>query len=144
MYFRRFCLIDEDVLSSKDGTYSYHWVPKLMTCKCINNLLKTFDLSFYVYVGPSYWPVNMHESFFIVIYLPLLKCLHWTLRRLRSVLEVDMKLWLMRKYKIRPQGIVLRQFIAFLRWLSDISDGLLWQLLSQGNIIYISSKLAHG
>ena len=47
------------------------------------------------------------------------------------------------KKKISPQGIVLHQFLTLLRRLPGMSDGSLWQLLSQGNIIYISSKLAH-
>ena len=40
-------------------------VPKLMTYKWKNNMLKTCDLFFYVDVGPSYWPDNMHESLLI-------------------------------------------------------------------------------
>ena len=35
-------------------------------------MLKTCDLSFYVDVGPSYWPDNMHEPLLIGEYLPLL------------------------------------------------------------------------
>ena len=47
-------------------------LPKLMNYKRRKNTLKTCDLYFYVDVGPSYWPGNMHESLLIGIYLPLL------------------------------------------------------------------------
>ena len=42
-------------------------VPKLMTYKSRNIVLNTFDFSFYMGVGLSYWPANMHESLLIGI-----------------------------------------------------------------------------
>ena len=89
-------------------------------------MLKTCEWYFYVGVGPSYWIDNMHYSLLICIYLPLLHCLMWTLRRSKLFLEVDRKLRLMQKEKIRLQGIVLRQFLAFSWRLPGMSDDLAW------------------
>ena len=77
-------------------------------------MLKMCYLSFYVDFGPSYWPGNINEYLLIGIYLPLLNCLPWTLRRSISVVEVEKNLRSMWKDKTRPQGIVLRQFLALL------------------------------
>ena len=71
-------------------------LPTVMTYKWINNMFKTYYFSFYVDIGPSYWPSNMNESLLNGIYLPLMHCSPWTPRRSKSVLEVDRKLCLMR------------------------------------------------
>ena len=97
-------------------------------------MLKMCDLYFYVDVGPSYWSANIHDYLLIGIYLPLFHFLPWTLRRSILVLESERNLRLKRKEKTSTQVIVLRQFLALLRRLSDMSDGLVWQLLPQGKI----------
>ena len=101
-----------------------HWRPelthiivvsKLMMYKWRKNIFKTCDLSLYVDFWPRYWPTNMHESFLIGVYFPLLYCSYWNLIRSRLVLEVERNLCLVHKDKTRPQVIVLPQFLAFSR-----------------------------
>ena len=108
--------------------------PKLMTYKWRKSLLRSCDFSFYVDVGPTYWPKHMHESLLISVYLPLLPCYPWTFRRSNSVLELERTLRRLFKTKAGTEGTVLRNFFKFTRKLPSMQEGMVRALLSKGRI----------
>ena len=108
--------------------------PKLMTPWWRKILLQTCDFSLYVDVGPEYWKIDMHESLLIGVYLPLLPCFLWSLRRSISVLALERKLRQVSKTQARSQGSVLCQFLSFARRLSSMPEGLVRSVLHEGRI----------
>ena len=109
-------------------------VPKLMSYLWRKTLLRTCDLSFYIDVGHDVWPSEMHESCLFGIYLPLLPCFPWTLRRTGSVLEMERLLSSLPSTKTGTKGTLLRQFLLFQRRLSSMPEGVVWSLLQKKRI----------
>ena len=109
-------------------------IPKLMTHLWRKNVLKTCDLSFYIDVGHPCWPEEMCESILVALYLPLLHCHPWTLRRTKSVLEVERQVRYLQKREAGAEVSILWQFLLFTRRLRTMPDGMVWGLLSKGTI----------
>ena len=96
--------------------------------------MKTCDLSFYVDVGADYWKYDMYENLLIAIYLPLLHCFPWTYRGTSSVLEAERQLRQVQKAKTRSKSTILRKFLKFTREIPTLQDGVVWSLLSKGQV----------
>ena len=106
-------------------------IPKLMTYVWRKMLLRSCDMSFYVDTGHSFWPEGMCESLMFGIYLPLLPCFPWTLRRSGSVLEMERLLSKLSKGEEGAKGTLLRQFLLFTGRLSTMPECLVRKLLRQ-------------
>ena len=107
---------------------------KQMSYMWMKNLLRTCSFSFFVDVGPEYWPDSMHEALVVAVYLPLLPCFPWTYRRSNSVLALEGILRKMSKVKDGTQGPVLRKFLNLTRKLPTLSESLVRKLLLHGRI----------
>ena len=117
-------------------TQNYHIFvcPKLMTPRWRKLLLRTCDVSFYVDVGAEHWGLNMHESLLIGIYLPLLHCPPWSLRRSKSVLTVERKLRQVQQTETGTQSSVLCKFLSLTRRFPTMSKSMVRSVLLKGRI----------
>ena len=106
-------------------------VPKLMTYVWRKILLKTCDLSFYLDAGHDCWKSEMHESIMCGIYLPLLHCYPWTLRRSGSVLEMERLLSKLPKSEAGTKGTLLRKFLLLTRRFPSMPERMVRKLLSE-------------
>ena len=97
-------------------------IPKLMTYAWRKTLLKMCDCSFYIDAGHDCWPECMYESLLIGVYLPLLNCFPWTLRKSGSVLELERLLSVLPCTEERSKGTLLRKFLLLTRRLQTLPE----------------------
>ena len=109
-------------------------VPKIMTYYWRRQVFRTCDVSFYIDTGHPSWPLEMHESIFVAIYLPLLHCFPWTYRKSNSVLALERRVREMQKTQAGSESSVLREFLLFSRRLSTLHESVVRFLLSEGRI----------
>ena len=104
-------------------------IPKLMTYAWRKTLLKTCDFSFYIDAGHDCWSECMYESLLIGVYLPLLNCFPWTLRKSGSVLELERLLSVLPCTEERSKGTLLRKFLLLTRRLQTLPECVVRQML---------------
>jgi len=106
-------------------------IPKLMSYAWRKLLLKTCDFSFYIDPGHECWPEKMHESILFGLYLPLLNCYPWTLKRSKPVLEMERLLSAMPYSQERAKSSLLRKFLLFAWRIRTLPEGVVRQMLSK-------------